>query len=108
VDGELSLVGGEAKGQPGKLTHRERLVELVGEGVEVWGKGRGGSGRVGDKKGDRSTVIDLGGDCEGQDAVRISEDTGSDVREGRGNEGRLRVLRGGRTRSVEPSFGRRK
>ena len=108
MDRKLSFVGGEAKGQPGRLAHRERLVELVGEGVEVWGKGRSGGGRVGDEKGDRPTIVDLGGDCEGQDAVRISEDAGSYVREGRGDEGRLRVLRGGRTRSVEPSFGRRK
>ena len=108
MDGELNLVGGEAKGQPGRLAHRERLVELVGECVKVWGKGRGGGGRVGDVKGDRSTVIDLSGDCEGQDAIRISQDAGSDVRESCCNEGRLGVLRGGRTRSVEPSFGRRK
>jgi len=72
VDGELTFIGGEAKGQPGRRAHRERLVELVGKGVEIWGKGRGGGGRVGDEKGDRSTVIDLGGDCEGQGTVRIS------------------------------------
>ena len=108
MDGELSFVGGEAKGQPGRLADRERLIELAGKGVEVWGKGSGGGGRVGDEKGDRSTVIDLGSDCEGQDAVRIPQDAGSYVREGCRNEGRLRALRGGRTGSVEPSFGRRK
>ena len=108
VDGELYFVGGEAEGQPGRLAHRERPVELVGKGVEVWGKGGGGGGRLGDEKGDRSAVIDLGGDREGENAVRISQDAGSNVRESRSNKGRLGVLRGGRTRSVESSFGRRK
>jgi len=28
VDAELGFVGGEAKGQPGRVSHRERLVEL--------------------------------------------------------------------------------
>jgi len=65
VDGELCLVWGEAEGQPGRLAHREQLVDLVGKGVEIWGKGRGRGGRVGDQKGDRSTVIDLGCDREG-------------------------------------------
>ena len=107
VDGELCLVGGEAEGQPGRLAHRERLVELVGKGVEVWGKGRGGGGRVGDEKGDRSTVIDLGCDREGENAVRISQDAGSNIGESRSNKGRLRVLRGGRTGGVEspPAIG---
>jgi len=71
VEGELCFVGGEAEGQPGGLAHGERFVELAGEGVEIWSEGRGGGGRVGDEKGDRSMVIDLGGDCKGEDAVRI-------------------------------------
>jgi len=33
VDGELSFVGGEAEGQPGRFSHGERLVELRGKGV---------------------------------------------------------------------------
>jgi len=72
VDSELCLVGDEAEGQPGRLAHWERLVELAGKGAEIWGKGRGGGGRVGDEKGDRSAVIDFGGDCEGEDTIRIS------------------------------------
>ena len=79
VDGELCFVGGEAEGQPGRLAHRERFVKLAGKGVEIWREGRGGGGRVGDEKGHRSTVIDLGGDCKGEDAIRISQDAGSDV-----------------------------
>jgi len=49
VDGELGFVGGEAKGQPGRVSHREGLVELGGEGVEVGREDRSGSGRVGDE-----------------------------------------------------------
>jgi len=30
VDGELSFVGGEVEGQPGRISHRERLVQLGG------------------------------------------------------------------------------
>jgi len=79
VDGELCFVGGEAEGQPGRLAHRERFVKLAGKGVKIWREGRGGGGRVGDEKGHRSMVIDLGGDCKGEDAIRISQDAGSDV-----------------------------
>jgi len=42
VDGKLCFVGGKAEGQPGRLAHGERLVELAGKGVEIWRKGRGG------------------------------------------------------------------
>jgi len=48
MDGELGFVRGEAKGQPGRVSYRERLVELGGEGVEIGRKGRRGGGRVGD------------------------------------------------------------
>jgi len=71
VDGELCFFRDEAEGQPGRLAHRERFVELAGGGVEIWSEGRGGGGRVGDEKGDRSTVVDPGGDCKGEDAVCI-------------------------------------
>ena len=71
VDSKRCLVGNEAKGQPGGLAHRERFVELAGKGVKIWRKSRGGGGRVGDKTGDRPAVIDLGGDCDGKDTVRI-------------------------------------
>jgi len=107
VDGELSFVGGEAEGQPGRISHGERLVELGREGVEIRRKGCGGSGRVGDEKGDRSSVVNLGGDSEGEDTVRISEDASGNVGEGGSNQGRLGVLGGGRTRCEEPSLGRR-
>ena len=52
MDGELSFVGGEVEGQPGRITHGERLIELAGKGVEIWCKSCGGGGRVGDEKGD--------------------------------------------------------
>jgi len=52
VNGELGFVGGEAGGQPGGLTHREGLVELGRESVEVRCEGGSGGGRVGDEKGD--------------------------------------------------------
>ena len=49
VDGELGFVGGEAEGQSGGLTHREGLVKLGGESVEVGCEGGSGGGRVGDE-----------------------------------------------------------
>jgi len=49
VDGELGFVGGEAEGQPWRVSHGERLVELGGEGVELPCEGCGRSGRVGDQ-----------------------------------------------------------
>ena len=72
MDRELCLVGGEAKGQLGVGPNREGLVKLGGEGVEVGGKGRGKSGRVGDEEGDRSPVVDLGGERDWEGAVSIS------------------------------------
>ena len=50
VDGELGFVGGEAEGQPGRLSHWERLVELAGQGIKVGCEGGSGVGRVGDGK----------------------------------------------------------
>ena len=38
--------GSQGKGQPGVVPHREELVELGGESVEIGGKGRCRSGRV--------------------------------------------------------------
>jgi len=53
-------------------------------------------------------VFDLGGDCEGEDTIRISEDACSNVGKGGSYQGCLRVLRGGRTRRVESPLRRRK
>jgi len=52
VDGKLNLIGGEAEGPPGRVTHWERFVELSGESVEIGGKGHREGGRVGDELGD--------------------------------------------------------
>jgi len=49
VDSELGFVGGEAEGQPGRFSHRERFIELGRESVEVGCEGGGGGGRVGDE-----------------------------------------------------------
>jgi len=47
VDGKLGLVGGEAEGQPGRVSHREKLVELGGKGIKVGCKdGSGVAGSV--------------------------------------------------------------
>jgi len=105
VDGELGLVGGEAKGQPGRVSHRERLVELGREGIKVGRKGRSGSGRVSDESGDGPAIVNFGGDSEGEDTVRIPEDTGADLREGGSDQRSWRVLGGGGTGSVESSLG---
>ena len=42
MDGELGLVGGEAKGQPWGVSHREGLVKLGGEGIKVGRKAAAG------------------------------------------------------------------
>ena len=71
VDGELGLVGGEGEGQPGRLTNRESLIELCRQGVEVGCEGGGRGGRLGDEEGNRSSVIHVCRDGEGEDTVRI-------------------------------------
>jgi len=71
VDGELGFVEGEAEAQPGTLSHWERLVELAGQGIKVRCEGGSGGCRIGDTKGDGSTVVDLGRDQEGEYTVRI-------------------------------------
>ena len=45
VDGELGFVGAEAEGQPERLSHWERLVELAGQGIKVRCEGGSGGGR---------------------------------------------------------------
>jgi len=82
VDGELGLAGCEAKGQPGEFPYRERLVEHRGQSVKVGCEGGRGGGTVGDEEADRSAVVDLGCNSEGEDTFCISEDTSSDVGKG--------------------------
>ena len=89
MNGELGFIGGEAEGQPGRLAHWEGFVKLGGEGVEVGCKSGSGGGRVDDEESDRSAVVDLGRDCEGEGTARIPKDTGSDVGEGGCDQGRL-------------------
>ena len=108
MDCQLDLVGGEAKGQPGRVTHWERTVELGSEGVDVWSKGSRGGGRVGDDKCDRTPIVDLSCDGEGESAVCILADAGRDVGEGGSDQAGLRAFSRGGTRSVEPSFSHRK
>jgi len=81
VDGELSLVRGEAEGQPGRISHLEGFVELGGECVEVRCEGGSGGGRVGDEQGDRPAIVDLGCARKGKDTVCIPEDASSYVGE---------------------------
>ena len=107
VDGELGPVGGEADGYPGRLSHRERLVDLAGQGIKARCEGGSGGGRIGDETGVGSAGVDLGQDCEREDTVRIRKDAGSDVGEGGSNQGSVWVLREGPTGSVEPVLGRR-
>jgi len=92
VDGELGLVRGEAEGQPGRLAHREGLIQLGRESVEVRCEGGSGGGRVGDENGDRPTIVDLGRDHKGEDTVCIPKDASSYVGEGGSDQGRLLVL----------------
>ena len=64
VTGKLGLVQAEAKGQPGGRTHREPLVKLRGECVEVGREGGGRGGSVGDEEGDGPSIVDLARDSE--------------------------------------------
>jgi len=87
--------------------HREGRVELGRESVKVRCEGGSGGGRVADKEGDRPTIVDFGCDRVGEDALRIPQATSSYVGEGGSDQGRLLVLGGGETGSVESSFSRR-
>jgi len=51
VDCQLDLIGGEAKGQPGRVSHRKGAIELSGKGVEIWCEDSRGGGR-GDEESD--------------------------------------------------------
>ena len=104
MDGELDFVGGEAQGLPGRVSHREEAVELRHERVEVQCEGGSGGGRVGDQEGDGTPLIDLRGDPEREGTVGITENTRGNVWESGSYQGGLVVFRGGRVRSVEPSF----
>jgi len=108
VDCQLDLVGGEAKGQPGRVTHWERTVESGSEGVDVWSKGSHEGRWVGDDKCDRTPIVDLSCDGDGESAVFILADAGRNVGKGGSDQGGLRVFSRGGTRSVEPSFSDRK
>ena len=102
---KLGLVGGEAEGQPGRLSHREGFVKLGGESVEVGRESGGGGGSVGDEEGDRTAIVNLGRDSEGEDTVRLPQDPSSDIGEGGSDQGRLLMLGVGGTRNKKPSFG---
>jgi len=52
VDCQLDLVGGEAKGQPARVTYWERGTEFSEKGVEVWLESGCGGGSIGDMEGD--------------------------------------------------------
>ena len=71
MDCQLDFVGGETKGQPGRVSHQERTVELSGEGVEVRGEGSRQSGKVGDEESDRAAVVDFGCDYKRESAFCI-------------------------------------
>jgi len=107
VDGELDLVGGEAEGQPGRISHWERAVELCHKCVEVLCESGSGGGSVGDQEGDRASFVDLSGDSQGEGTVCIPKDACCNVRGSGSNQDGLAVFRGGRSRSVEPPFCRR-
>jgi len=94
------------KGSQG-VSHQERTVELGGKRVEIWCEGSRGGGRVGDAKSDRTPVIDLGCDSEGESAVCIPEDASGGVGQGSSDQERLKVFNGGGTRSKEPSLSHR-
>ena len=107
MDCQLDIVGDEAKGQPGRVSHQEGTAELSGKRVEISCEGSGGTGWVGANASDRPPVVDLGCHGEGVTAVCIPEDSGGNVGEGGSDQGRLRVFSGGGTRSLEPSLSRR-
>jgi len=107
LDCQLDLIGGEAKGQPGRVSHWEGSVELGGEGLKVRCEGGPEGSWVGDNNSKRASVINFGHDGEGESAVCISEDASGNVGEGGSHQKRLRLFSGGRARGVEPSFSRR-
>ena len=104
MNGELDFLGGEAEGQRGRVSNRKGAVELRRERVKVWCKGGSGRGSVSDQEGNGTSLVDLGGDRERESIVGISEDAGGYVWECGCYQPGLVVFRGGRARSVEPSF----
>lgn len=104
MNGEVDFVGGNAEGQPRRDSNREGGVEVGREEGKVGSERSGGGGSVTDKEADRASLVNLGGDCEGEGTVCIPKDAGSNVWAGGGNQGGLVVFRGGRARSVESSF----
>ena len=104
MNGELHLVGSQVEGQPGRVSHGKRVVELRRKSVEVWCKGDSGGGTVGNKEGDGASLVDFGSDREGEGTVSMSEDARGDVWECGSYEGALVMFRGGRARSVELSL----
>ena len=79
VNGELNCVGGEAEGQPGKVTHRKGAVELHREYVEVSCEGGSQVSSVGNQEGNRVSHVNRGSDRKGEGTVSIPEDACSDV-----------------------------
>jgi len=104
VNGELHLVGSQAEGQPGRVSHGKRAVELHRKSVEVWCQGGSRGGTVGDKEGDGASLVDFCSDREGEGTVSMSEDAQGDVWECGSYQGALVMFRGRRARSVELSL----
>ena len=104
VDAKLEFIGGEAEGQPGRVSHGKGRGEWCCKCLEVWSKGGGRVCSGGNQEGDRSSLIDLCGDREGEGTVGISEDARSHLWECGSYQGGFIVFRGGRARSVVPSF----
>jgi len=97
--------GGEDKGAPGVFTYRERLIEGPGEGVEVGGVGGGGGCFVSHCQGDGTTRVDSSREAKREEAVRLAEDTSSDIRESSGNGESVWVRGRGLARGKEASLG---
>jgi len=97
--------GSEDESAQGVFTHRERLVECLGEGGKVGGVGRSGGCLVGDREGDSSTWVDRGREAKGEEVVRFAKDASSYVWESSGNRQGVRVGGRGEARSEQTSLG---
>jgi len=82
MNSQLDFVGGQAKGQTGRISHGKRVHELRRKCVKVWGESGSGGGSIGDQEGDGTSLVDLSGDGNGEGAAGIPKDVRCNVREG--------------------------
>ena len=84
MDGELDVIRGGSEDEERVVPNGERLVELSGECLVVRREVGGGGADVGGGQSQRPSRVDSGRKGEGEGAVGLSKDRGSDVKSSSG------------------------